>query len=93
MVLIPDRPEMVLTDERDEDPVEPRTVLKGKLVLYMFTVDLGDVGVVIVIADLSGTDPVAVMVGVFDMNEEASPLIDTGSVPGRPAEDIRLADA
>ena len=91
-VRIPDRPEMLFTDERDEAPVEPRTVLKGKLELYMFTVDLGDVGVVIVIADLSGTDPVPGMQGVLVVNDDASPLIDTGSVPVRLAEDIRLAD-
>lgn len=91
-VLIPDRPEILFTDERDEDPVEPRTVLKGKLELYMFTVDLGDVGVVIVIADLSGTDPVPDREADLDVNDDASPLIETGSVPGRPAEDMRLAD-
>lgn len=63
-VFIEDRLEMVLTDERGGTPVsvtavDPKAVLKGRVELYMLTVVFGDVGVVIVADDLSGTEPVA----------------------------------
>ena len=59
-----DKPERVLAAERDVDPasvvcVEPRTVLKGRPELYMFTDVLGDVGVLCAAGDLSTTEPLA----------------------------------
>lgn len=88
VVLIVDRPAMVLTGEGDE---EPKTDLKGKLELYMFTVDFGEVGVAIVMDDLSGTDPGVGTGGVLEENEVESPVITTGSVPGLTDEDPTLA--
>lgn len=55
-----DRLELVLTEERVDAPasVDARTVLKGRLELYMFKVVFGDAGK-IGTAGLSGPEPVA----------------------------------
>ena len=100
---IKDKPERVLAAERDVDAasvvcVEPRTVLKGRPELYMFTDIFGDVGVLCAASDLSATEPLAeeeeCTGEVRDVYADARLLMDVGSVgclPGQP-EDTRLAD-
>jgi hypothetical protein len=61
---IKDKLEMDLAAERDVDNasvvcVEPRTDLKGRPELYMFTDVFGDVGVLCAASDLSTTEPLA----------------------------------
>jgi hypothetical protein len=97
-VFIEDRPERVLTDGREGAPVstavaDPRTVLKGRLELYMLMLVFGNVGVVTVADDLSDTDPVASEWSgeVLEVYAEARLLIDAGSVPDL-HDDTRLAD-
>lgn len=101
-VFIEDMLEVVLTDEREGAPasptnvVDPRADFKGRLELYMLTVVFGDVGVVMVTEDLSGTAPAATEWSgeVREVYTEARFLIDAGSVAGLdgPPEDTKLAE-
>lgn len=71
-----------------DDSIGAITDLNGKLEVYMFMVDFGEAGGVMVIEDLSSTDPVVVM-EVLEDSDAASPFTDTGSGPVLPGEDSR----
>lgn len=78
------RPHMVFVGD---DSVDAMTDLNGKLELYKLRVDFGDAGGVMVIEDLSNTDPVDVTLEVLEVSDAASPFTDTGSGPVLPGED------
>lgn len=92
--LIADKLDIVLTGGGEVGGIEAAsTDLNGTLELYMDTVDLGESGGVIEMADRSSIEPTCVEGDALKESVAASALTEAGSVPVLMGEDMRLAEA
>lgn len=88
-----ERPGTVFIGEEEEEPApEPTmTALYGRVELYMFREDLGEVGGVMAMDDLSSrVPPPPAVMGEVLADSDASPFTDTGSGALLPGEDKRV---
>ena len=72
--------------------IEDSTDLNGKLELYIFTVDLGESGGVIEMADRSSMEPTCAAGEALEESVAARALTEVGSVPVLMGEGMRLAE-